>query len=444
MERTARPTQEAERMASLDTSALGRHPTAGWRALVGDLPTRLRRRLSGGTYRPEIDGLRFVAIAMVVTGHFMERAVRFFPQARLQVEDGGLLALFKRPGMGVFLFFAISGFIIGRQALKAKASPLSARFLRAYFGRRVLRIEPPYLLFLCATWLFVTASGYAPKLTTYFNGEPQSLTTSLAGSLVYLHDLVWGTYPRLFPPGWSLEVEVQFYLFAPLLFFAYFKAPRGSVRVALGLAGLAGGALLSLLAPKTIGPVHVDASILRFFHFFWLGILIADGQDWLTAKTASWSAPWAGLVGWGGLVCYFALPNAPETITPDNLGLALLDRAAAYVTLAALFVSAFAATSSFRRFCARPWISLIGGACYSLYLVHLQAIEVMTGLAAKLVPGAALGPVVVLGALEMVVVIGAGLTFYVVLERPFMRPDWPLRVWRWIGPAAAHPVVQKR
>ena len=46
------------------------------------IPDLFQRRVSSGRYRPEIDGLRFIAIAVVVIGHFAERAPRFFSSLR--------------------------------------------------------------------------------------------------------------------------------------------------------------------------------------------------------------------------------------------------------------------------------------------------------------------------------------------------------------------------
>ena len=82
-----------------------------------------------------------------------------------------------------------------------------------------------------------------------------------------------------------------------------------------------------------------------------------------------------------------------------------------------MFMSAFAPQSGFRRFCALPWISLVGGACYSLYLVHMQVIQILSTLAAKLAPGLSFGGVLAVMLLQIVIVIVAGLTFYVLIER---------------------------
>jgi peptidoglycan/LPS O-acetylase OafA/YrhL len=395
------------------------------RAELSSIPARLRRRPSGGVYQAEIDGLRFFAIAIVVVGHLVERALRFFPSLAA-VRDNPFVAGFARPGFGVYLFFSISGFILATQAMKAKDSPLSGRFLRAYFGRRLLRIEPPYLLLLLATWAAISLTGYSPENTRHFDAGPDSLTLSLAGSAFYLHDLIWGEYPRLFPPGWSLEIEVQFYLLAPLLFFAYFGMKRGPARRLLGWAALLLGVLSSLYAPRRIGVLWTGQSLLQFFHYFWLGILLAD----LRPALAEWTRrvpPWAAsLAGFGALLVFMQTPNAPDApATVHELALALSIRAMSLASVTVLFACALAPAGAFRRFCSLPWISLIGGACYSIYLIHLQALHAMTAQIARHAPDSGVATLVLYGAAELAAVVGIGLVFYVLIERPFMNPHWP-------------------
>ncbi|MDE2362118.1 MAG: acyltransferase [Hyphomicrobiales bacterium] len=388
-------------------------------SIVSDAPSLFRRRMTGGAYRPEIDGLRFFAIAIVVVGHVAERAVRFFASARLAAQDSVVADLVQRAGLGVFLFFTISGFIIATQARKARQSPLSGAFLRSYYGRRILRIEPPYIVLLVCTWAALTLTGYAPEGANHFDAAPQSLTVSLLASMAYLHGLVFGAYPRLFPPGWSLEVEVQFYLVAPLLFWLWFRMKRATTRVAFGLGLLAIGALASLALPDKIGAVFVDKSILRFFSFFWLGIILCDAQGWATDKIGALPAPLTTAIGWCGLAAYLVIPNAGEAVIP---GLVL--RAAVYLSLIAMFASAWAPRSGFRRFCSRPWIALVGGACYSIYLVHLQTAQIISTIAAKLAPGLGLAGVCGLMVIQYLAIVAAGLVFYILIERTFMLPDW--------------------
>ncbi len=388
-------------------------------SMLADAPDRFRRRMSGGGYRPEIDGLRFFAIAIVVIGHVAERAVRFFPAAREAMVGGAVGELLQRAGLGVFLFFTISGFIIATQARKSRRSPLSAEFLKAYYWRRILRIEPPYVVLLVCTWAALTLTAYVPEGANHFDAQPHSLNLSLLGSIFYLHGLIWGAYPRLFPPGWSLEVEVQFYLIAPLLFWFWFRLRNDGLRIALGLVALAAGAFVSLTLPATIGPVFIDKGILRFFSFFWLGILLCDAQGWIMAKAAGLPRAVADSIGWGGLLVYLIIPNAG-----DIIGEGMILRAAVYVSLAAMFMGAWAPQSSFHWFCTRPWISLIGGACYSIYLVHMQTTQVLSMAAAKFAPDLGLPGIVALMAIQYAAIVAVGLVFYATVERTFMLPNW--------------------
>ena len=127
----------------------------------------------------------------------------------------------------------------------------------------------------------------------------------------------------------------------------------------------------------------------------------------------------ASAIGWGGLLVYLVVPQAPE-----NLAGGLAMRALVYASLVAMFASAWAPDSGFRAFCARPWISLIGGACYSIYLVHLQTAQAMTMVAAKLYPGMGTAAVCAFMLVEYAAIVAVGLAFYVAIERTFMLPDW--------------------
>ena len=416
--------------------------SAGARAWAAEFPARFRRKISQGAYRPEVDGLRFFAIAFVIFGHSIERAGRFFASYRDALGGGPVELTLQVAPLGVNLFFAISGFILANQAIKANASPLSGAFLKAYFGRRVLRIEPPYIILLVATWAFISLTGFVPDGTHQFDVEPASLSVSLLGGVVYMHDLIWGTFPRLFPPGWSLEVEVQFYVVAPLLFWLWARTSATRTRATMAAAFFAGGVLLSILDLKTLGPAHVEFSLLRFFNFFWLGIVLAYAREPLTAWIAGRSAAFATALGWGGLALCVGLPGPREMADTQSLTEALR-LPGVYLGLAAVFVSTFAPRSGFRAFCAKPWISLIGGACYSIYLVHLQVTQVIAGAVAKLAPGLPMIGVLATFVASALVVLAVGLIYYVSIERRFMTRNWHLLAWAKVKAAfGAAPTTQ--
>ena len=393
--------------------------TGGW---LSSFPHRFRRNVSQGVYRGEIDGLRFFAIAFVIFGHALERAERFFPQSQPWLTGSRAGAFLQVAPCGVMLFFAISGFVLASQAIKSNASPLSGAFLKSYFGRRILRIEPPYIILLTATLAVVGLGHFTPEGTHRFDAAPQLLTLSYFGAVFYLHDLIWGSFPRLFPPGWSLEVEVQFYILAPLMFAAWRALPATSERLALALLVGASGVNLALLKLTELGPLHVEYSLLNYFNYFWIGVAMAHFHEPLAGRLARMPDGFATALGWGGLAVFvaFTAPGERNGLVAEAARLA-----GAYVGLAAVFASTFDERSGWRAFCAAPWISLIGGACYSIYLLHLQIVHSIFVAAAKALPHMPVVGVFALFVVSGAVAVAAGLVYYVEVERRFMARDWP-------------------
>ena len=175
--------------------------SAGAGAWLAGFPARFQRKISQGAYRPEVDGLRFFAIAFVIFGHSLERAARFFVSYRDALGDTALELRLQVAPLGVNLFFAISGFILANQAIKANSNPLGVAFLKAYFGRRVLRIEPPYVILLVATWALISLTGYVPDGTHRFDVAPASLNLSLAQQPVLSARPHLGHVPAVVPAG---------------------------------------------------------------------------------------------------------------------------------------------------------------------------------------------------------------------------------------------------
>lgn len=148
------------------------------------------------SYRPQIDGLRFVAIACVFYEHFGFNPFQQYGNPWLSLDPGYY---------GVDLFFVISGFLI-TSILLQDSSPSGLRAYKTFMGRRMLRIFPIYyLVILILTGLDTQgAREFAPWLLTYtFNYGVVLEETETP--LFYL---------------WSLSVEEQFYVFWPILVLA--------------------------------------------------------------------------------------------------------------------------------------------------------------------------------------------------------------------------------
>ena len=190
------------------------------------LSDRLRRRTTSGAFFPEIDGLRFLAIAPVVVQHLAERLYRGLELRHAVTEfDQQVFSLMPTGNLGVLLFFVISGYIICLPlAKRAHAAPERAPEFHygRYMLRRLTRLEPPYLLVLGLSFAAITLIGamglkFLTEGTVSYSVESISLPASFAASMVYAHGLLFQSFPRLNPPAWSLEIEFQFYILAPAI-----------------------------------------------------------------------------------------------------------------------------------------------------------------------------------------------------------------------------------
>src|SRR5260370_37130342 len=108
---------------------------------------------------PELDGLRGLAIGMVLIFHYF--------QLTLVARPGSLPAYLQAAGRlawsGVDLFFVLSGFLIGGILLDARRSP---NYFRVFYTRRFFRIVPIYVLFLAVS--FALASLGAVSISHRF------------------------------------------------------------------------------------------------------------------------------------------------------------------------------------------------------------------------------------------------------------------------------------
>jgi peptidoglycan/LPS O-acetylase OafA/YrhL len=184
-------------------------------------------------YRADIDGLRAIAVALVVLFH-----------ARFAFIPGGYI--------GVDVFFVISGFLI---TLILRQNILGQKFsIKEFYLRRIRRIFPAaFFVLLCTT--LVSSFILMPK-------EFKELGSSLASCLLYLSNIYFWRHTGYFDSAgelspllhtWSLAVEEQFYLFVPL--FLYFvmrgnKDPRRWIWL-LFAASLISNVIVVRLSPAT-------------------------------------------------------------------------------------------------------------------------------------------------------------------------------------------------
>jgi peptidoglycan/LPS O-acetylase OafA/YrhL len=160
-----------------------------------------------GTHYVALDGLRGLAILLVVVYHF-----GLMHQDAHGTSPGALLGFAQLGWMGVDLFFVLSGFLITGILLETKERP---HYFRNFLMRRFLRIWPIYYLNLLV--FFVVA----PLLLNSLPEELQSMRDKQAWFWLYGANWLFAREGSFEMTGggyfWSLAVEEQFYLVWPLV-----------------------------------------------------------------------------------------------------------------------------------------------------------------------------------------------------------------------------------
>ncbi|HET6963869.1 MAG TPA: acyltransferase family protein [Acidimicrobiales bacterium] len=205
----------------------------------------MRIRPAAGERRlPALDGLRAVAVVMVMAYH------------------GGVPGLRTAGFYGVDVFFVLSGFLITTLLLGEEADSGRLRTL-AFWGRRARRLLPGLLLMLAAVDLYVARLAPAGRYPG-FRGDGLSVVAYIsnwhyiAASSNYFQAT---GVPSLLTHTWSLAIEEQFYLVWPLVLLVAIRVgrrlerPPAAVVAAVAAAGaLASAAWMAVLYGEGAGP----------------------------------------------------------------------------------------------------------------------------------------------------------------------------------------------
>jgi peptidoglycan/LPS O-acetylase OafA/YrhL len=160
----------------------------------------------------ELDGLRGIAILSVVLMHYF-----YNPDPHLQKPIYVIQRIFALGWSGVDLFFVLSGFLIGGILLNYRDSP---SYFKPFYLRRIFRILPIYYLWILLFIVLLHFGGPLLRMHTH-SGQLPELNFSIYRHFLFLQNLWDVEYTTLavwwFSTTWSLAVEEQFYLVAPLL-----------------------------------------------------------------------------------------------------------------------------------------------------------------------------------------------------------------------------------
>ena len=206
-------------------------------------------------YRPDIDGLRAIAILLVLTYH-------------------GGLALFPSGFIGVDVFFVISGFLI-TGIIHESLNTGSFSFVD-FYNRRLWRLQPVFISLIFITTL-LTFLFFLPDDLIQFSRSARK--TSLFISNLFFNQTTTGYFSpdtQLLPllHTWSLSVEWQCYFILPLLMYLLHRvlSRRNVILAVLSLAFVC--LLISLNSSKTVPAQTYYQFSSRIFEFL-IGATIA-------------------------------------------------------------------------------------------------------------------------------------------------------------------------
>ena len=213
-------------------------------------------KIKKSIYRPDVDGLRAIAVIAVIAGHAFED---WFPRGYL----------------GVDVFFVISGFVI-TLSLASRPSKSFGAFFAAFSLRRIKRLLPAMLVCIGLTCIILLLIDPAPKASLRTGAAALFGVSNVS---LYFQELDYFS-PSIrynsFTHTWSLGVEEQFYLLFPILFwFAYKPSWAEDVKRFLFV-------IISLSALSLLGFVSYQASAPMVAYYmmplrFWeLGIGVAS------------------------------------------------------------------------------------------------------------------------------------------------------------------------
>lgn len=295
------------------------------------------RRKSSQRYMPEIDALRFFAIIPVMLVHFSGALLSYnIKYDRAIIDQENIFRHILITGnTGVDLFFAISGFILTLPFINRQRSEF--RF-KNYYLRRLVRIEPPYLI---AITLFLFVHIVLAEKSVEF------LIERYLASFFYVSMMIYETRPYILPVATSLEIEIQFYMLMPLLL----------IILKIWNNRIWRGFIYSLLLLSTLFINLFPFNELNdFMKYFLAGIIAADVYKHIKIpRHYIWDVIFA-----------IALP----------LLFIIESHFIKFLLLFFIIISSLHAVL-LRPFLTNQWITIIGGMCYSLYLLHYPLFHLM-------------------------------------------------------------------
>lgn len=252
------------------------------------------------TYRPELDGLRSIAVYAVILFH-----------TGMQWLSGGFV--------GVDLFFVLSGFLV-TQVILGEIARTGTFGVGAFYSRRVRRLVPAAVVVVVATCLVYGLVDSLPERLT--------IVRDAQSALVYLANwnfiseasdyFATGTDKSPFLHFWSLSIEEQFYVGYPLLLIGLLKLKVRPARRLLVILVLAAASVAAQVywagADPTRAYYGTDAKLYQILAGAALAMWLSEGSPGLRRRLRP------GLVAAVGLVSVAVLATSLVPVSTSVRG----------------------------------------------------------------------------------------------------------------------------
>lgn len=313
-----------------------------------------------------------------------------------------------RLDLGVKVFFAISGMVLALPFLRQYILHGPKVDLGDYFYRRLTRLEPPFVLSLLVFLIvnvILLGEGIKVLMPHFWTG------------LLYAHVLVYGYPNPINPVTWSLETEAQFYAIVPIFFGLLFLRRANTWAVAVLLVSFIASVWLRGYFIQQ-GITQLGSSLFAYFSNFLVGILVAwlylKRQDFFILKGKVWDL--LGLIAIAGQFFFYK----PQHQYVNNI---LFN-----ICILLLMLATFKG-NLLNWFFTRPLVYIIGGMCYSIYLLHYAFFHLVVQYTARYSIGMGYG-------LDLLVQMAVGIPlalmisgmFYTLVEKPCMDKYWPKKL----------------
>lgn len=400
--------------------------------------------------RAELDGLRGLAILLVLLWHYVAVPLK---GAKMGTRPSDLSHALGLTWSGVDLFFVLSGYLIGGILLDNKGSN---NYLRTFYARRICRIFPLYLVLL-SLFFVLLASPMSPRILGGSLGWVFEDPLPFWSYLTFTQNVVMAERGMFgsnwLSATWSLAVEEHFYLVLPLLIWAvprrrlpylfialillvlplrvatlYYFPERGQLASYVLMALRADALLLGVLCAWMMRDERVSKHLHRHTGALYalLTVLVTSGFSLLAFRSYAFSAP-----------NYFHLALQPGSVPMTYVGYTWLALIYSCVLILAVTEKRGVVTFVVKN----RALGTLGIIAFGVYLFHLPVLGSLHGIVLGRPPQLQNGTGILITVVAFALTLALAGISWLLLEKRVV--NWGRRSFRYEDSAGAQAVAER-